>query len=66
MVGLGFCSALTLALEPLTISMHKRIKPWQKKMVTKRMMRIRSIVNSLLLMFLVIDSARSARVKKLG
>jgi len=39
--------------------MHSRIRPWQKKMVVNRMMRMMRTVNSLLLMFLVMDRARS-------
>jgi 4-hydroxybenzoate polyprenyltransferase len=35
------------------------MRPWQKNMVVKRMMRIKRMVNSLLLMFLVMLSARS-------
>lgn len=41
------------------MSMHSRMRPWQKKMVTQRMMRMSMTVNSLLLMFLVMDRARS-------
>jgi len=41
------------------MSMHKRISPWQKKMVVNRMMRMMRTVNSLLLMFFVMDRARS-------
>ncbi len=35
------------------------INPWQKKIVADNMTRIKSTVNSLLLMFFVIESARS-------
>ena len=41
------------------MSMHRRINPWQKKMVVKRMIRMMRTVNSLLLMFLVMERARS-------
>lgn len=42
------------------MSRQRRMRPWQKKMVAKRMMRMSRTVNSLLLMFLVRDRARSA------
>jgi len=41
------------------MSKHRRMRPWQKKMVAKRMMSMRRTVNSLLLMFFVRDRARS-------
>jgi hypothetical protein len=41
------------------VSRHRRMRPWQKKMVAKRMISMSRTVNSLLLMFLVRDSARS-------
>lgn len=39
------------------------MRPWQKKMVAKRMMRMSRTVNSLLLMFLVRDRARSVLLR---
>ena len=44
---------------PLRTIMQMRMRPWQKKMVMKRMMRISRMVNSLVLMFLVMERARS-------
>ncbi len=46
--------------------MQSRMTLWQKNMVTKRMMMIITIMNSLLLMFLVSERERSAQSSQLG